>query len=232
MTAERIRPLPGFVWCERVPDSVTRYVPGIGNVEISEVRGGLVIPKKEDPLNDSGKGRLLVVRTTGRSPDDWHFRYLEGERSWKGASFEQQEIHEGTLLLVRQVAGISAGRDSELFQVRWDEICAIGRPAGEDGLVDMLPAPGWVALLVDELPDEIGVHGLYVRSEVRAALANTAGLWGTVAALARGFEDQYDGLRLGDRVLVPRLLNAGATEYVIAGGLRYLPFDDCLAVEG
>jgi len=227
---ERVRPLPGFVWCELVPDSVTRYVPGLGNIKIEEIRSGLIIPKAEEKMTDSGKGRLLVVRTVGGEPEEWTNRYFEKERRWE-ASFEQQKIGEGTLLLVRQVAGLSAGRKSEYFQVRWDEVCAIGRPVDEDGVVDMLPAPGWIALLPDELPDEVGASGLYVRSEVRAALADTGGLWCRVMALARGCESGYDGLGVGDRVLVPRLLSGGATEYVIAGGFRYVPYDDVFAVE-
>lgn len=231
--AAKVRPLPGFLWCEEVAQSVTRHVPGIGNVEVSaETPGGLYLPpetKDSAPL----AGRLLVVRRKGDEPSMWTQRWFGRDRDRK-TTFEEQKIEEGTLLVVRKMAGVTAIERSEWYQVRYDEVCAVGVPLDDEhpsGL-DMLPAPGWVAVRLDPMPDAVGAgdSGLWVRPEVREVIQGSGGLWGTVAGLPRGRGDGGLGVSEGDRVLVPSHTGCGATEFIEHQGLRYLPADDILAV--
>lgn len=233
-TAERVRPLPGFLWCEEVPQSVTRYVPGLGNVEVArETSTGLYLPPESQesaPLT----GKLLVVRRKGDEPEKWNQRWFGRERD-RSTTFAEQKIDEGTLLVVRKMAGVTPIEHSRWYQVRYDEVCAIGVPLDEDhpsGL-DMLPCPGWVAVRLDPLPSSTdSASGLWIRSEVRAAIDGEGGVWGTVVATARGAErDRLSmGLTPGDRVLLPAHTGCGATEYIEHRGLRFCPEDDVLAV--
>lgn len=230
--ANRVRPLPGFLWCQEVLRSVDRYIPGLGTVSVaSETPGGLYLPP-EDKQSSPLAGKLLIVRHKGGEPSQgWTQRWYGRERDWD-TSFEQQKIHEGTLLVVRKVAGLSAIECSDWYQVRHDEVCAIGIPYGEEhesGL-DMLPAPGWVAVQLDQLP-EATVDGLWVRAEVRAVVQDYGGVWGTVSALHRGADPENSPLKRGDRVLLPAHTGSGATEYIEHQGLRYCPEDDILAVQ-
>lgn len=226
---ENVRPLPGFLWCEEVPDHVVRNVPGVGNVRVAEVRSGLYIPPESKDTNPL-KGRLIVVRRVGEDPIKWNQRWFGRERDWR-TTFAEQRIEEGSLLVVRKVAGCQLG-DSPWFQVRHDEVCAVGVPHDEDYPVDMRPAPGWIGVQLDRLPDEQKQGGLWVRAGIRQIQEDGQGTWATVVAEPRGADTVGDGLRIGTRVLIPSHEGVGATEIVEFGrGLRFLPLDDVLAVE-
>jgi hypothetical protein len=226
----KVRPLPGFLWCEEVPDYVERTVLGLGKVRVAAIRSGLYIPPESKDSNPL-KGRLLVVRSVGENPRQWHQRWFRRERNW-GTTWQEQAIDEGSLLVVRKVAGHALGPDSPWLQVRHDEVCAIGVRQDEDYPVDMRPAPGWVGVQLDDLPSEQQRGGLWVRAGIRQIVEDGQGTWATVVALPRGFDEGTEGIRMGDKVLIPSHEGVGATEFVEFGkGLRFLPFEDVLAVE-
>jgi hypothetical protein len=228
---QKVKPLPGFLWCEEVPDYVERDIKGLGRVRVAEERSGLYIPPESKEANPL-KGRLLVVRSVGKPPTRWNQRWFRRERDWK-TSFEDQRIQVGSLLVVRKVAGHALGADSPWLQVRHDEVCAIGVPFDEEYPMDMRPAPGWVGVQLDQLPTEQREGGLWVRAGIRQVQEDGQGTWATVVALPRGFDESTEGLSMGDRVLIPSHEGAGATELVDFGqGLRFLPFEDVLAIEG
>jgi hypothetical protein len=220
-----IVPLPGFLLCETVTESVTRHVTGLGNIEVASVVAGLYIPP---PQHNPTEGKLLVVRRVGESPAKWSTRWLRRTRTWN-TSFEEQKIDVGTLLNVRKVAGKSLDDTGTWWQIRYDEVCAVGVPFDEEYPVDMRPAPGWVGVQLDELPSQRG-DGLIIKPGIQQVVEDGQGTWGRVVALPRGVDV---GLSEGDRVLIPTHEGVGATEFIeYEGGIRFLPADDVLAVEG
>jgi co-chaperonin GroES (HSP10) len=72
-----------------------------------------------------------------------------------------------------------------------------------------------------------------MRAGIRQIQEDGQGTWATVVALPRGFDESAEGLSMGDRVLIPSHEGVGATEFVEFGqGLRFMPFEDVLAIEG
>lgn len=226
---ERIRPLPGYLWCEKIPTIRPLPVDGLGTVTVSSVTpSGLAIVSDRTEENDAVRDAYsLVVRSLGADPPAWHTFVLDRERTWPCGTWAEQKIREGTVVVVRAVSGLEQSRASRHIQIRYDEIAAIGAPLDEpDDAPAMYPGPGWVLVRLDEPPSD--THGsVYVGSAHADVFANSGVSWGTVYALPRGWAD---ALTVGDRVAVPRW---NATEYVdLEGNIRAVPWGDVLAVEG
>jgi hypothetical protein len=174
------------------------------------------------------------------SPNKWKFRCLSTRGSWNGrdpgkpierdfhTSFEEQKIEVGTVLAVRAIAGSEQDSSSHFIQVRYDEICAIGKPFDEVGGFDMLPAPGWVLVQKDEATTPKST--LYNYDSLAQVMVDGWGTWGTIIELPRGVNS--NDLRVGDHVMFPSHAGVGSTEYVeFGGGIRCLPLEDILLVQ-
>lgn len=222
LDAGTIRPRTGHLLCEKITEGKSLEIEGIGVVNGTVTPGGLVIVGAHSEGEEAIRSKLLVVRAMGATPRSWKFRFFSKERDW-GTNWAEQNIEVGTVIAVRSVAGVEQDVDSLFLEVRYDEICAVGQPEGTGGL-DMLPAPGWVAVELDRHPETIG--GLHIRGEAVDVLTNGQIEWGTVVGLPAGYSDE--GLKVGDRVGWDRYRYQ---EFMMAGGLRFMPLDEVLVVQ-
>jgi hypothetical protein len=227
-----IKPLPGFLWCEKIPDTAPRNVPGFGTVNVTDIRSGLYIvdaPDKEESLVELKKS-LLIVRRAGESVP-WRQRWFRKEREW-GTSLEEQGVAEGTVIALRACAGKDAGDLG--VQVRYDEIVAIGQ---SEGKMAMLPAPGWIMVSLEMTRDDKN-NGLFLPRPIIQRYRDAWGAWGTVVAVPKGLERETheEGVAVGSQVLIPWHEQNGATEFVEMDDpedgrkYRFAPLDDVMAV--
>jgi hypothetical protein len=182
----------------------------------------------------------LVVRRMGPTPVEWRFRCLSTGGSWNGprpgapierdfqTTFEDQKIDVGTVLATRAVSGTEQDKTSRFVALRYDEICAIGKPFEEEEGFEMRPAPGWVMVQKDEVEAREGSR-IHTYEALEQLCRDGNGTTGRVIELPRGVDS--DGLQVGDRVMFPTHAGVGATEYIeFGGGIRCLPLEDVLLV--
>lgn len=232
-------PLPGYLVCEKYTGISKTYVDGYGTVDTSEITAsGLVIVSDVSQEQEFVSATRLVVRRAGASPHRWRFRHLTTGGHWGGdnpgkiiekdfkTTFEAQKIKPGTVVATRAVYGAEQDKQSRFTVLRYDEVCAIGKPLTEEEGFDMLPAPGWV-IVQKAIPRR--EDGLHIPIMTNQFITEGGGTWCIVLEVARGTDN--DGLKPGDRVLIPSYATTGSTEYIeFDEGVRCLPLEDVLAV--
>lgn len=236
-----VRPMRGYVICEKYIETSRVYVDGFGWVDSRGFSdGGLLLVSKQTQEQEYVNATRYVVRRIGTTPYEWRFRCLSTGGSWNGprpgdpiernfhTTFAQQRVVEGTVLAARAVSGTQQDRASRFVALRYDEICAIGKPLDEPEGFEMLPAPGWV--LVQKESSEARKDRLEVYEGLQQMIQNGNGTWGRILEIPR--EVNTNGLRVGDRVMFPTHAAVGATEYIeFGGGIRCLPLEDVLLVQ-
>lgn len=237
---DAVKPMPGYVICEKYVDTDKVFVEGFGWVNSKGVTpGGLVMVSNKTSEQDYVNAVRYVVRRVGDNPDAWRFRCLSTGGSWNGkdpgkpinrnfrTTWDAQKIEVGTVLAARAVSGTEQDRDSRFLALRYDEICAIGKPLDETEGFEMRPAPGWVMVQKEEVAQRN--DNLVVYAGLQQLMNDGLGTIGRVIELPR--ETDSEGLQVGDRIMFPSHAPAGATEYIeFGGGIRCLPLEDVLLV--
>jgi hypothetical protein len=239
---DNVRPMPGYVICEKWTEISQVFVEGLGYISSKGFSpGGLLLASTKTVEQDNINATRVVVRRLGDSPPAWKFRCLSTGGSWNGPSpgkaierdfhtdFPTQRIDVGTVLATRAVSGSEQDRASKFIALRYDEICAIGKPLEETDGFEMLPAPGWVLVQKDESKARAGAL-IHSYAGLDQMMADGCATWGTVLELPHGVNS--NDLRVGDRVMFPSHAGVGATEYIeFGGGVRCLPLEDILLVQ-
>lgn len=237
---DAVKPLPGHIVCEKWTGISKTFVEGFGVVDTSQVtESGLVVCSDVSREQEFVTATRLVVRRVGDPPHAWRFRHLTTGGDWRGTNagkiiekdfkttFEAQKIEPGTVIATRPSYGAEQDRTSRFSVLRYDEICAIGKPFDEEDGFEMRPAPGWIIVQKDI---RRMTHTLEIPLLTDQFIKEGGGTWGIVLEVARNTDN--DGLKPGDRVLFPSYAGTGSTEYIeFEGGVRCLPLEDVLAVE-
>jgi len=238
---DRVRPVKGYVICEKYVETNKVFVEGLGWVDSKGFSpGGLLLVSNKTTEQEYVNAVRFVVRRVGLSPDEWRFRCLSTGGCWNGpqpgkpiernfhTTFEAQKIEVGMVLAARAVSGSQQDKASRFIALRYDEICAIGKPLDEPEGFDMLPAPGWVMVKKDEVQARPGSR-IHTYVGLEQLTQHGQGTLGVVIELPRGTDS--DGLKVGDRVMFPTHAGVGATEFIeFEGGIRCLPLEDVLLV--
>jgi hypothetical protein len=237
---DTVKPLPGYVVCEKYTGIDKSYVEGFGTVDVTQkTASGLLIVSEVSQESEFVTANRVVVRRVGESPYAWKFRCLTTRGAWQGenpgklidrdfkTTFEEQKVEPGVVLATRASYGAEQDKTSRFIVLRYDEICAIGKPFDEPEGFEMRPAPGWV-LVKKDIPER--TDALEIPRMTNQLIEQGGGTWGYVLEVPRGCDSE--GLKPGDRILFPSYATTGSTEYIeFEGGIRCLPLEDVLAIQ-
>ncbi len=228
---EKFKPMPGHVICMKQSKNVVLDVAGLGAISASCITdSGLALVSSDTQASEHVKAMMVTVVAMGDNPYKWETR-VPGNKKRKevhDTTWSEQQIGIGTVLSIRPIAGVNQTKDSPFLDLRYDEISCIGQPFDDENSPDMLPAPGWVLVKLDETQKQ-DRSGIVIEDGLEEILQNGNMLYGEILGLPKGYGN--GDLSVGDLICFPAHGGVGAIEFVeFDGGLRALPMHDVLGV--